>query len=359
MNRIHARTRRHRMLGLALLVALVVMSTLSLFIGSQGLEWPDFSSTQTQAHTPTHTPTNTPPSPGAFADAAQAALILDIRLPRTLGVVALGLLLGLGGALAQGLFRNPLADPYLLGSGSGAALAVTLVAAASAGATAAWQPLEPLVRAGVMGAAFVGALGGALLTLLLARGAQHTHRLLLAGLVVGVVLGALTDLVSTFVPDAWRQRQSLLLGNTQLLNNAAVAALWAMALLGLAFSLALARVLDVLTLGEEAAASLGLPVAPMRLLLVGVMAACTAVAVSQAGLILFVALVAPHLVRHLAPSGHGFLLPASAGMGAVVLLAADIGARWALAPQELPVGVVTGVGGGVYLLALLHRRQPR
>ena len=82
-----------------------------------------------------------------------------------------------------------------------------------------------------------------------------------------------------------------------------------------------------------------------------------AVAVSQAGLILFVALVAPHLVRHLAPSGHRFLLPASAGMGAATLLAADIGARWVLAPQELPVGVVTGVGGGLYLLALLHRRS--
>ncbi|MFM8738099.1 MAG: FecCD family ABC transporter permease, partial [Betaproteobacteria bacterium] len=185
---------------------------------------------------------------------------------------------------------------------------------------------------------------------------QHTHRLLLAGLVVGVVLGALTDLVSTFVPDAWRQRQSLLLGNTQLLNGAAAGALWAMALIGLAFSLALARVLDALTLGEEAGASLGLPLGPARLLLVGVMAACTAVAVSQAGLILFVALVAPHLVRHLAPSGHRFLLPASAGMGAAMLLAADIGARWVLAPQELPVGVVTGVGGGLYLLALLHRK---
>jgi iron complex transport system permease protein len=100
-------------------------------------------------------------------------------------------------------------------------------------------------------------------------------------------------------------------------------------------------------------------VARVRLGLVAVMAACTAVAVSQAGLILFVALVAPHIIRHLAPAGHTFLLPASAGVGAALLLAADIAARWVLAPQELPVGVVTGVLGGLYLLALLNRRAAR
>lgn len=350
------RDQRRRTLGGGLVAAVLLLMALSLAVGSGGWEplglvqWVGIDAAP---------PPAVGVATGAIGLPAHTGILLEIRLPRTLGVVALGVLLGLGGALAQGLFRNPLADPYLLGSGAGAALAVTLVAAASAGATAAWQPLAPLVRIGVMGAAFVGALGGVALTLLLARGALHTHRLLLGGLVVGVVLGALTDLVSTFVPDAWRQRQSLLLGNTQLLNVAAVWALGATAALGLLLSLALARVLDVLTLGEDAAASLGLSVGPMRLFLVGVMAACTAVAVSQAGLILFVALVAPHLVRQLAPGGHAFTLPASAAMGAVVLLAADIGARWILAPQELPVGVVTGVGGGLYLLVLLHRGAPR
>jgi len=325
-------------LALNLALMLPVLGVMSLLVGSQGWE----------------------PLTQAWAgDAVHTSILLDIRLPRTLGVVALGLLLGLGGALAQGLFRNPLADPYLLGSGSGAALAVTLVAAASAGASVTGWTTQPLLRLGVMGAAFLGALGGVALTLLLSRGAQHTHRLLLAGLVVGVVLGALTDLVSTFVPDAWRQRQSLLLGNTQLINGPAAWSLWATAVAGLALSMALSRVLDALTLGEEAGASLGLPLSRVRLLLVGVMAACTAVAVSQAGLILFVALVGPHIVRHLRPCGHAFLLPASAAMGAVLLLTADIGSRWVLAPQELPVGVVTGVGGGLYLLALLHRRGPR
>lgn len=323
---------RHRAAA-ALMLALLALAALSLAVGSQGWE-------------------------PLGLEGASRALLFEIRLPRTLGVMGLGVLLGLGGALAQGLFRNPLADPYLLGSGAGAALSVTTLAAASAGATAAWQPLEPLLRLGVVGAAFFGALGGAVLTLALARGAQHTHRLLLAGVVVGIVLGALTDLVSTFVPDAWRQRQSLLLGHTNLLGSGAVWALWLTAAVALPTSLALSRVLDALTLGEDTAASLGLALAPLRLLLVGLMALCTAVAVSQAGLILFVALVAPHIVRQAAPSSHRFALAASSATGAVLLLAADILARWLWAPQEIAVGIVTGVLGGLYLLVLLHRRSP-
>lgn len=319
---------RQRRLAVLLAAALPVMGLLSLMVGSQGWE----------------------PQP-------LPAILWEIRLPRTVGVAALGGLLGLCGALAQGLFRNPLADPYLLGSGSGAALAVTLLAAATAGATAAWQPLQPLLRIGVMGVSFIGALGGVLLTLLLSRGAQHTHRLLLSGLVVGVVLGALTDLVSTFVPDAWRQRQGLLLGQTNLLSAASAWTLVLTLLIALPLSMALARVLDALTLGEDAAASLGLPVARLRAGLVALMAWCTAVAVSQAGLILFVALVAPHLVRHQAAGGHRFVLPASAACGAALLLASDVAGRWLLAPQELPVGVITGVAGGLYLLSLLHRRN--
>ena len=319
-----------RALAAAVLCAALVL--LSLQVGSQGWEPVDW-----------HGP--------------QGHLLTEIRLPRTLGVLCLGLLLGLGGALAQGLFRNPLADPYLLGSGAGAALTVTLLAAASAGATSAWQMLSPLLRLGVVGVAFTGALGGALLTLMLARGAQHTHRLLLAGVVVGIVLGAMTDLVSTFVPDAWRQRQSLLLGHTALLGHSAAWLLAGTAAVALPLSMALARVLDALALGDDTAASLGLPVARLRLLLVGVMAACTAVAVSQAGLILFVGLAAPHIVRQSAPLSHRFSLAASAVVGAALLLGADILARWVLAPQELPVGVVTGVLGGLYLLVLLQRRQ--
>jgi iron complex transport system permease protein len=129
-------------------------------------------------------------------------LIGQIRAPRTLGAALVGALLGLSGALAQGLFRNPLADPYLLGSASGASLGVVLVLAATAagGAAISLATVAWIERVGLVTAAFVGALGGVSLTLLLARGAVHTLRLLLAGVVVGVMMGAVSDLVTVASP---------------------------------------------------------------------------------------------------------------------------------------------------------------
>ena len=293
------------------------------------------------------------------ADDGQAALILgQIRAPRTLGALATGALLGMAGAIAQGLLRNPLADPYLLGTASGAALGVVLVLAggAIAGqamtiASAAW-----MARIGIVGAAFAGALAGVALTLLLARGALHTLRLLLAGVVVGVALGAASDLVTTWVPDALRGKQAFLLGSTALLAWPAVALLGAGLALLLPPALRLARALDALTLGEDTAATLGLPLARLRLALVALLALATALAVSQAGLVAFVGLVAPHLVRRAAPSRHGYLIAASAAAGGVLLLASDLLARSLAAPQELPVGALTALLGGGYLLWLLHRR---
>jgi iron complex transport system permease protein len=301
-------------------------------------------------------------SPGAFADdwrSSQAGLILgQVRAPRGIGALAVGALLGLAGAVAQGLFRNPLADPYLLGTASGAALGVVLVLAATGAAglsislvTAAW-----LERAGLVGAAFAGALAGVALTLALARGAVQTLRLLLAGVVVAVLLGAIGDLVAVVSPDALRGRQAFLLGSTSFLGWKADGVLLA----GLALLLALAwrhaRALDALTLGEDSAASLGVDLPRERLVLVGLLSLATALAVAHAGLVAFVGLVAPHLVRRHAPGTHRWLLTASAAMGGVLLLWADLASRAVLAPQELPVGVVTAVLGGVYLLALLRRR---
>ena len=179
-------------------------------------------------------------------------------------------------------------------------------------------------------------------------------RLLLAGVVVGVVLGALSDLITTVSPEALRGKQSFLLGSTGFLGWDAVALLAA----GLAALLPMAhryaRALDALTLGEDSAASLGLDLPRTRLLLVGLLALATGLAVSQAGLVAFVGLVAPHLVRRHAPASQGFTLVASAAMGGVLLLAADVLARGLIAPQELPVGVLTAVLGGGYLMRLLR-----
>ena len=148
---------------------------------------------------------------GVLADETARQIVLDIRLPRTLGAWLAGALLGLAGAVAQGLFRNPLADPYLLGSASGASLGVALALALFGVSPLAVSWLAGL---GLTGAAFVGAMAAVLLTLALARGVQHTLRLLLAGVIVGVVLGALGSLVTLLVPETLPAMQAFLLGST-------------------------------------------------------------------------------------------------------------------------------------------------
>jgi cobalamin transport system permease protein len=285
---------------------------------------------------------------------ASAAILWDIRLPRTLGAWLAGALLGLAGAVAQGLFRNPLADPYLLGSATGAALGVAVllvligvVPAAASG----W--MEGL---GLTGAAFAGAVVAVLVTMGLAKGVQHTLRLLLAGVVVGMVFGALAALVMFWVPDIMRAMQAFLLGSTGFLGWASVGLLAALFALSLAMAVAFSRALDALSLGETTAASLGIALAPVRVVLIGVMALATGAAVAQVGLIAFIGLVAPHLVRAAIKPTHRWLLPLAALTGGVLLLAADVLARWLLAPRELPVGVLTAVLGGGYLLWLMHRR---
>lgn len=276
------------------------------------------------------------------------AIVLEIRAPRTLGAWLVGALLGLSGAVAQGLFRNPLADPYLLGSAAGASLAVVLVLATGT-----------LASGAVVGASFAGALAGIALTLVLARGAGHTTRLLLAGVVVGVMLTAVSDLVTSAFPEALRGRQGFMLGNTAYLGWSGVAWLTLGLVVCTPLSRRLARGLDALALGDDSAASLGLDLSLLRGALIVLLALATGLAVSQAGLIAFVGLVAPHLVRRFAPATHAFVLTASAGMGGVLLLAADVLARSMRAPQELPVGVLTAVLGGGYLLWLLNARKGR
>jgi iron complex transport system permease protein len=283
-------------------------------------------------------------------------IVWDIRLPRTLGAWLAGALLGLAGAVAQGLFRNPLADPYLLGSASGAALGVAVALALFGVSPFATQWL---VRLGLTGAAFAGAVAGVLLTLMLANGVQHTLRLLLAGVIVGVVLSAARDLVTLAVPDILQAMQAFMLGSTGFVGWTSCGVMAVMCMLGMTVAWGLAHVLDGLSLGEATAQSLGLPLAPMRAALVAVLALATGTAVAQTGLIAFVGLAAPHLVRSVVKTTHGRLILLSCLMGGLLLMAADVLARWVIAPQELPVGVLTALLGGTYLLWLMHRRGAR
>lgn len=321
-------------LGFALAIAAVsaLLSLLGLFIGSTG-----FDSIR-----------------DAASDATALQIVRDIRLPRTLGAWLAGALLGLAGALAQGLFRNPLADPYLLGSASGANLGVSLllVALGSSPVAGGW-----IARLGTTGAGFVGAVLAVLVTLGLARGVQQTLRLLLAGVVVGMVLGAASSLVVLWVPDIMRAMQAFMLGTTGFLGWPGVAVLTGALLLCLLPSIGFARALDALTLGEASALSLGIALPWVRVALIAALALATGAAVAQVGLVAFVGLVAPHLVRAVVKPTHGWLVLLASMMGGALLLAADVAARWVLAPQELPVGVVTALLGGGYLLWLMHRRR--
>lgn len=326
MNAHHA-----RYLAMALLLAAGGLLLLGAAVGSTGLErlW------QIQA------------------DPVAWQIVWDIRVPRTLGAWLAGALLGLAGAVAQGLFRNPLADPYLLGSASGALLAVALALTAfgmSPGVTH-W-----VTRLGLTGAAFIGATVAVMLTLLLARGVQQTLHLLLAGVIVGVVLGAVKDLITLSSADILQAVAAFTLGSTGLLGWGASGVMAAVLTLCLIAAWALAPVLDGLALGEATASSLGLPLPAMRAALVAVLALATGAAVAQTGLIAFVGLAAPHLVRSIVKTTHAWLLLLSALMGGLLLMTADLLARWLIAPQELPVGVLTAVLGGSYLLWLMHRR---
>ncbi|BAO80282.1 ABC-type Fe3+-siderophore transport system, permease component [Serpentinimonas raichei] len=289
-----------------------------------------------------------------LADPVAAQIVWDIRAPRTLGAWAAGALLGLAGAVAQGLFRNPLADPFLLGSAAGASLAVavTLVGLGVSPFAAAW-----VVRLGLTGAAFVGAVAAVLLTLALARGVQHTFRLLLAGVVVGMVLGALTALVTLMEPAVLQAMQAFMLGSTGFVGWSSWIIMASVGAVCVAAAWALAKVLDGLSLGEATAQSLGLPLGPLRAALVAVIALATGAAVAQTGLIAFVGLAAPHLVRAVVKTTHARLVWLSSLMGGLLLLAADLLARGLLAPQEIPVGVLTAVLGGGYLLWLMHRKM--
>jgi iron complex transport system permease protein len=290
----------------------------------------------------------------ALEDDTVRQIVWDIRLPRSVGACAAGALLGLAGALAQGLFRNPLADPYLLGSASGASLGVAVALALWGGHPFA---TEFLVRVGLTGAAFVGAVLAVLLTLVLARGVQHTMRLLLAGVIVGVVLGALASLITLMRPDVLQGMQGFLLGSTSFIDWNACVLMLGVWLVCVVLAFALSRVLDALSLGESTALSLGLPLTPVRVTLVGVLALVTGTAVAQTGLVAFVGLAAPHLIRSMVKTKHNGMVLLSSLMGGLLLLAADLLARWLLSPQETPVGVLTAVLGGGYLLCLMYRNQ--
>jgi iron complex transport system permease protein len=307
--------------GLLILSAVLVL--LGTLLGSIGASWNMAGSDQT--------------------------VLFDIRLPRSLGAYLAGALLGLAGGIAQSLFRNPLADPYLLGSASGALLGVgSILCFAYLGNS--WLDII-----GLNGGAFFGALIGVLASLLLAGGYKSSLRLLLSGVVISVILGAANSLFTFIRPDLFQSIQSFMLGNTTLLSWSGVAVMAIALVMCLLITLIISPVLDALSLGENTARTLGLPLDQLRLVLIGILALATGCAVAQTGLVAFVGLAAPHLVRKLSSGRQRVQILFSCLGGGILLLSSDLIARTLFAPIEIPVGVVTAVLGGLYLLALLRR----
>jgi iron complex transport system permease protein len=285
--------------------------------------------------------------PAVSWSAATDTIVWELRLPRVVTAMAVGVGLALAGATFQGLLRNPLADPYVLGTASGAALG------AAVGLTV---PVQFALLG--FGLVHVLAFGGALLAVTvvyrLARVGSLTSMttVLLTGYAVGAMLAAALALTMYLSGSSLRQIFTYLLGSFALSSWPQVAVGLPLIALGSAVILLRGRVLNALLLGEETAAHLGLNVDRERRIMLGAATLVTAAAVAMSGLIGFVGLVVPHLVRLVVGPNARVLLPLSAIFGAAFLALADLLAR---IPGELPVGVVTAVVGAPFFLYLLRR----
>lgn len=279
-------------------------------------------------------------------DAFSRTVVLELRLPRALAAFATGGLLALAGTLMQVLLRNPLADPYILGVSGGAA--VFALGAIMLGLGGLW------IGAG----AFAGALTSTLTVFALAhgRGGWTPTRLLLTGVVVAAGWGAVISLMLALGSDgSLRSMLFWLMGD---LSHAGVPTGGLVVLaLGIALALPFARSLNILARGELQAGALGVAVRPLNIGLYVVASLLTASAVTLAGAIGFVGLVVPHMLRLVTGTDHRRLLPGSVLLGGALLITADTLARSVLAPQQLPVGVVTALIGVPLFLYLLHRAR--
>jgi iron complex transport system permease protein len=283
---------------------------------------------------------------------ADEAIVWLIRLPRVLVAAIVGAGLATAGVLMQGLFRNPLAEPSLTGVGPGAVVGAVAVFVTGWGAASAVA--LPLVS-----------IGSALLALLLVYGiatrggTTPMTTLLLTGIAVGAFLTAMSSLLISINIVTWQAAQEIVFWMMGGLDSRTWAHVWISApfvLVGIGAALSQSRTLDLLLLGEETAASLGVDVEPAKRLLIATSAILTGASVAVAGLVGFVGLVVPHAVRLLLGPSHRSLLPASALAGATFVILCDLAARTVRPPADIRLGVVTALCGAPFFLFLLVRR---
>ncbi|MGI9141686.1 MAG: FecCD family ABC transporter permease [Fluviibacter sp.] len=280
------------------------------------------------------------------SSSSSATVIRDLRLPRTLAAFGCGALLAMAGALMQVLLRNPLADPYILGISGGAGVGALLAIFLGLGV------------AGLNGFAFAGALGAMLLVFGLSHGegSWTQTRLILTGVMVAAGCGAIITLLLSIAPEE-RVRGMLfwLMGDLSQ-GVDPVFALWGAVLLAFLL-IPLARDLNIMIRGDDTAAALGVSLGWMRLAIYFLASVATAISVMTAGAIGFVGLVIPHLVRMVIGNDQRILLPCALFGGGIFLVLADTLARTLIAPQQLPVGVVTALIGVPTFLYLLNRSR--
>ncbi|WP_245604287.1 FecCD family ABC transporter permease [Nocardioides aequoreus] len=286
----------------------------------------------------------------------QDAIVWQVRVPRVLLGALVGAGLAVCGTALQAMVRNVLADPYLLGVNSGASTgaAAAILFGAGTGLSAALG--EHLLQ----GSAFLGALAASVLVFLVARtgGRVTSMRLLLAGVAVGYALYAVTSFLIFASGSAEGARSVLfwLLGSLGLAAwGTPLVAVTVVVLLTVAVLTGAGRALDALAIGDETAQTLGISPERLRTALLVLVSLCVGVVVASSGSIGFVGLVVPHLARRAVGAAHARAVPVAALMGAVLLVWADVVARVALAPQEIPIGIITALVGAPFLLVLIRR----
>jgi len=290
-------------------------------------------------------------------DATYQAVVTQIRLPRAALACIVGALLGICGATTQGLFRNPLADPSLIGvtAGASAGAAITIFTAASIAEVSGFSGLS-LVSLG----AFIGGAIAVISVYFLATSGNGTSvaTMLLAGIAITAVAGALTSLIEYFADnDALRRISLWQMGGLDGANSHRVTLAASIAAIVIGFLPRYSQALNAFLLGESEARHLGISVQKTKLFLVLLVALGVGTSVALAGTIAFVGLVVPHIIRLLIGPNHRFLLPLSAIGGAILLLLSDTFARTILAPIELPVGLVTALFGAPFFISLLRHKS--
>ena len=297
------------------------------------------------------------PSGSASASSQASTILFDIRLPRVLLALCLGAILAISGAVMQGLFRNPLADPSLIGVSGGASVGASMVIVMAGG----WvQSSAALGLSAVAMGAFTGGFIATILVYRLATSNIGTSvtTMLLAGIAIGAIAGALNSLLSYFADnDMLRQMSLWQMGNLSTANWSRVAIIAVVAVLLVGLFPRDSRALNALLLGESEARHLGIDVQRVKRRLIVLTALGIGTSVAMAGMIGFVGLVIPHAIRLLIGPDHRWLLPGSALAGAILLIIADSLARVVVAPTELPTGILTALLGAPFFVALLIQRR--